>query len=65
MTAAALDQDYLEQAIARYNLSARSYHKLWRIARTIADLEAEETIRLDHMVEAISYRSLDWERGVS
>lgn len=65
MTAADLDQAYLRQAITRYNLSARSYHKLWRIARTIADLEAAATIGLDHMTEAMSYRALDWEAGVA
>jgi len=64
MTAADLDQAYLQQAITRYNLSARSYHKLWRIARTIADLEGADVISLDHMNEAMSYRALDWEAGV-
>jgi len=64
MRTAALDRDYLQQAIARYRLSARSYHKLWRIARTIADLHQATTIRLDHMTEAMSFRALDWEAGV-
>jgi magnesium chelatase family protein len=62
--AADLDRSYLEKAIARYSLSARSYHKLWRIARTIADLEGVDIIDLDHMAEAMSYRALDWEAGV-
>lgn len=64
MSRAALDADFLEQAIDKYALSARSYHKLWRIARTIADLEDCPTISLDHMTEAMSYRALDWETGV-
>ena len=63
--AAKLDAGFLEQAIARYRLSARSYHKLWRIARTIADLQQADVISLDHMTEAMGYRALDWEAGVS
>jgi magnesium chelatase family protein len=65
MTAANIDQAFLQQAIGRYRLSARSYHKLWRIARTIADLDRVEQIDLSHMTEALSYRALDWEAGVS
>lgn len=65
MAAADLDGNFLEQAIDRYNLSARSYHKLWRIARTIADVENEHTIGLPHMTEAMSYRALDWEAGLA
>jgi predicted ATPase with chaperone activity len=38
---------------------------LWRIARTIADLNDAESIEFTHMAEALSYRSLDWEKGVS
>ena len=64
MATANLDEAFLQQAIARYALSARSYHKLWRIARTIADLEQCETIDLAHMTEALSYRAMDWESGV-
>jgi len=62
--AADIEQSFLEQAIGRYNLSARSVHKIWRIARTIADLEAAEAITLPHMAEALTYRALDWEAGV-
>jgi len=64
MARARLDRGFLENAISRYNLSARSYHKLWRIARTIADVELAERIDLNHMTEAMSYRALDWEGGV-
>jgi magnesium chelatase family protein len=59
-----IDQSFLERAITRYNLSARSFHKLWRIARTIADIEGARHISLEHMTEALSYRALDWEAGV-
>jgi magnesium chelatase family protein len=61
---AQLDTQFLERAIARFNLSARSYHKIWRIARSIADLEGSVVIRLGDMTEALSYRGLDWEGGV-
>jgi len=64
MATANLDKAFLQQAIGRYALSARSYHKLCRIARTIADLERCETIDLAHMTEALSYRAMDWESGV-
>jgi len=65
MVAANLDQVFLEQAIERYRLSARSYHKLWRIARSIADVDQAQIISLAQMTEAMSYRALDWEAGVS
>ena len=65
MAQADLDTQFLQRAIEKYRLSARSYHKLWRLARTIADMEASETIHLSHMTEAMSYRALDWEAGVA
>jgi magnesium chelatase family protein len=39
--------------------SARAYHRILKIARTIADLEGETDIRSVHVSEAIQYRSLD------
>lgn len=47
------------------NLSVRSYHKVLKTARTIADLEGSEKIRMEHLHEALCYRSIDrsfWER---
>ena len=71
MARADVDQSFLDRAIQRYQLSARSYHKLWRIARTIADLECAsggldepQPIQQAHLAEALSYRALDWEAGV-
>ena len=64
MTAAGLSQDFLTQALQQFQLSARSYHKVWRIARTIADLEAQDKISQSHMVEALGFRSLPWDQGL-
>ena len=46
----------LRQAVERFNLSARGYFKVIKVARTIADIEGSETIEEDHMYEAIQYR---------
>jgi magnesium chelatase family protein len=49
----------LRMAMEKLKLSARAYERIIKIARTIADLEAEETIAPAHLTEAIQYRSLD------
>jgi magnesium chelatase family protein len=49
----------LRTAITRLSLSARAYHRVLKIARTIADLDAAEAIAVRHVTEAIQYRSLD------
>ena len=49
----------LEQAIDRLGLSARAYHRVLKVARTIADLAMEETIGPAHLAEAVRYRHLD------
>ena len=59
---AALDAGSLRllgEAMESLGLSARAYDKIRRIARTIADLESAETIAVEHVAEAISYRLLD------
>lgn len=53
------DEDLLEQAMERLQLSARSMHRILRVARTIADLAAKTAIERAHLTEAIGYRQLD------
>ncbi len=49
----------LEQAMERFGLSHRAYHRILKLARTIADLADCSTINVNHLGEAISYRKLD------
>jgi len=48
-----------QKAIDRLGLSARAYHRLLKMARTIADLDGSDGIGTDHAAEAIQYRALD------
>src|SRR2546430_14814669 len=54
----------LRTAITRLALSARAYHRILKIARTIADLAGAASLESRHVSEAIQYRSLD-RRGVA
>ena len=49
----------LQQAMTELALSARAYTKILKVARTIADIERATDIRIEHISEAIQYRSLD------
>lgn len=46
----------LARVAQRFGLSARGYHRVLRVARTIADLDSSETVRLPHIAEAVSFR---------
>jgi magnesium chelatase family protein len=50
------DHSLLERAIAALGLSARAYHRVLRLARTVADLDRSERIETRHLTEAIGYR---------
>jgi magnesium chelatase family protein len=58
----AAGRQMLERAVERLALSARAFHRILKVARTIADLEAGDRIEPRHLGEAIGYRRLD--RGV-
>jgi magnesium chelatase family protein len=54
----------LKTAITRLGLSARAYHRILKIARTVADLDEATSLEPKHVSEAIQYRSLD-RRGLA
>jgi magnesium chelatase family protein len=56
-------QRLLETAMERLGLSARAYHRILKIARTIADLEGEGAIGPANVAEAIQYRTMDRKFG--
>ncbi len=57
------DQQLLEQAMERFRLSARAYHRILKVARTLADMSGSDDIETPHLTEALSYRALDRWRG--
>ena len=49
-------QQLVKAAMAQLQLSARAYHRILKLARTIADLAGEENIQSTHLAEALQYR---------
>ncbi|MHC5100005.1 magnesium chelatase subunit ChlI family protein [Peptoniphilus genitalis] len=52
-------ENILELAFKKYGMSARTYNKILKIARTIADMDGCENIKEDHVLESIQYRTMD------
>ncbi|MGL6054826.1 MAG: YifB family Mg chelatase-like AAA ATPase, partial [Vibrio metschnikovii] len=53
------DAEFLEAALHRLGLSVRAYHRIIKVARTIADLEGVADIQRSHLAEALGYRAMD------
>lgn len=53
------DENLLAQIMEKFGLSARAYHRILKVARTIADLSGQSQIQTQHISEAVSYRAMD------
>ena len=53
-------EDLLKTAMLQFNLSARGFHRILKVARTISDLAEEKSIRTNHVAEALQYRPKFW-----
>jgi magnesium chelatase family protein len=56
-------RDLLTDAAGRLRLTARGYHRVLKVARTLADLEASPDVKRIHIAEALSYRRIAPARG--
>lgn len=53
------DANLLDHAMEKLNLSTRAYHRILKVARTIADLDKQNEIQQKHLTEALSFRKMD------
>lgn len=53
------EKAYMEDVYEKMALTARTYHKILRVARTIADLDEKKEIEIPHLIEAVCYRNID------
>lgn len=58
------EKAFMKQIFDGMSLTVRTYHKILKVARTIADLEQKETITIEHLREAVAYRTMDEKRGI-
>ena len=52
----------LSIASDRFQLSARGYHRVLKVARTVADIDQSADIRPAHVAESLSYQAMDWQQ---
>lgn len=52
------EENLMEKVYTKMKLSARGYHRVLKLARTIADLDGSEAIQIGHLTEAIQYRAM-------
>ena len=52
-------EDFILAVLEKLKFSARAYHRILRVSRTIADLEKSEQVKQSHLAEALSYRRLE------
>ena len=50
------EEELMEKIYNTFDISVRSYHKILKVARTIADMECKDNINTDHLMEAVAYR---------
>lgn len=58
------ENEFMEDCFARLDMTARGSYRIIKIARTIADLDGDDTIRVKHLKEAVFFRNADWQGGV-
>jgi len=56
-------ETFIRRAFESLGLTARAYDRILKVARTVADLEGEKDIRVEHLAEAVQYRGLDREEN--